>query len=128
MRMFVVLAMLGAAFGADTRTYIEGKLLCAVYGPAAMYSHEILWQGDRRGACSFAIELDGIVYLATAYKPTRMSCPRDLVLGDPVQVSVDEKKHTIYLRNNVRLGYSKRVRSENWEGCRTLQDDARQFR
>jgi hypothetical protein len=113
-----------------------GRLLCAVHGRPGVYSREIVRINSPESAYSLAIEINGIVYLSTEVGHgafgSRQFKEREWIIGDPVRVSLDESKARIYLQNpkgkEIDLGYTQRIHSEHWEGCRAMADSMRHER
>jgi hypothetical protein len=130
MRILLFLCLLVITVRAqDDRTFDTGTLRCAVHGPAGAYSHSAVRIGEK--AYSVAIEIDNVVYLATEVGQgafaTRRFKSDDWVIGDPVQVSLDETKRKIYLRapkgKDLVLGYRQRIRASEWEGCSAMRKE-----
>jgi hypothetical protein len=136
MKPFLFFALLTTASLAaeQSRNYTNGKLLCAAYGSARAYSDTVIRSGER--AYSLAIEIDKIVYLTTEVGKgafaSRHFKEKDWIIGDPVQIHLDENKRRIYMQNpkgkEIELSYRNRVRSDNWEGCRAMAEDVRNRR
>jgi hypothetical protein len=124
MKISLLLGLLALTLHAEGQhTYETGTLRCSVYGRANAYSHFPVRIGEK--AYSLAVEIEDVVFLATELGSgafaTRRFDPDEWIIGDKVQVSLDEAKHKILLRaakgKDIVLGYTRRIRVGEWEGC-----------
>jgi hypothetical protein len=110
MKISLLLGLLALTLHAEGQhTYETGTLRCSVYGRANAYSHFPVRIGEK--AYSLAVEIEDVVFLATELGSgafaTRRFDPDEWIIGDKVQVSLDEAKHKICcVLQKVRTSFS----------------------